>query len=101
MASRSLAELAGKAVPGEQEMTMEKLRRYAPPIALASADPTDGAADGLGGMSEYYPALVEHVRREYVEEGSFEDDGLRYLIYRRRDRPATGTYGDAGWPCMR
>ena len=96
MANRSLANIPGKAAPGEQEMSVDKLMRYAPPIALA----TDALTDDLKGLIEYYPAVVEYVRREYVEEASFEDDGQHYHIFRRRDRPATGTYGDAAWPCM-
>jgi hypothetical protein len=76
----------------EQRLTLAKIERHAPPVAFAN-----GALDE--STREVYPAVVDYVHRHYDVKGTLEDDGERYLILARRDRPAVRAYGEEGWPC--
>ena len=48
-----------------------------------------------------FPNLVADVERDYVQAGSLDEDGIRYLVLVRRGRPAAGTWGPQRWPCFR
>lgn len=81
------------ALEHEQRLAMDKIRRFAPPLALARRSSIDSQARAT------YPAVVQYVENEFVLAGSIDDSGEQYLIFARRDRPAVGTFGSEGWPC--
>jgi hypothetical protein len=91
-AQRHLVIVPGwAALPHEQRMTLEKVRRFAPPLVFAA---------GLDGVTEAtYPDLVGYVRREYEAAGSLSDQEDDYVILARRDRQQARAYGEEGWPC--
>jgi hypothetical protein len=93
MAGRHLVFVQGyQDLALEQQLSLAKVERYAPPIALAN-----GALDGF--THDVYPRVVDYVRREYDVGGSLENDGERYMVFVRRDRPAISWYGESKWPC--
>jgi hypothetical protein len=95
MAQRHLVFVPGWAeLPHEQHLTLTKVRRFAPPLALASS-----SLDGLTRRT--YPGVVDHVRAEYDVAASIADDDQEYLILARRGRPVVRTYGEQRWPCYR
>lgn len=71
---------------------MTKIRRFAPPLALASS-----SLDGLARRT--YPGAVDYVRAAYDVAASIADDDREYLILARRDRLVVRTYGERLWPC--
>jgi len=94
MAARHLFFDAGyESLPVEEHLTLEKIRRYAPPLVLA----TDGLDDFTGKM---YPGVVDMIHREYETVGTIHEDGLGYLILLRRNEPVVRSYGEQHWPCM-
>ena len=78
----------------EQQMAVEKIATYAPPIVLAttSFDRT---------VRPVYPGLVDYIEREYVVAGRLGDGDGGHLIFARRSRPYAETFQDTGWPCYR
>jgi hypothetical protein len=78
----------------EQRMTLEKVTRAAPPIALAR----QSALEGYTRAS--YPMLVDYVEREYRPAAHVADGGEDYLIFSRRDRTPLRTFGAEAWPCF-
>ena len=82
------------ALAHEQQMTMEKVARYKPPIAFALASALDRTARAA------FPGLVDYVEREYELAAKVEDAGEEYLIFRRKDRPVLASFGAAEWPCF-
>jgi hypothetical protein len=93
MAGRHLVFVQGyQDLDQEQQLALAKVERYAPPIALANA-----SLDSF--THQVYPRVVDYVHREYDVGGSLENDGERYTVLVRRDRRATGWYGDSKWPC--
>lgn len=93
MASRNLAYVPGYEVPHEQEMTLAKVRRFAPPLVFADAD-LDLATRAI------VPGVVDYVHQAYVEGPSVEEEGRRYAILVRRDAPVVRWYGEGRWPCF-
>ena len=77
----------------EQDSTLDKIRRYEPPLAFA-------LASALGKARAAYPGVVDYVEREYQLAATAEDGGEQYLILRRRDRPVLAGFGSHGWPCF-
>ena len=68
-------------VAHEQTMTLERINRFAPPIALARRSALDGYARAS------YPGVVDYLQREYRQAVTVTDDGEEYLIFARRSRP--------------
>jgi hypothetical protein len=78
----------------EQQMTVEKVSRYKPPIVFALASALDRTARAA------FPGLVDYVEREYELTAKVEDAGEEYLIFRRKDRPVLSSFGASAWPCF-
>jgi hypothetical protein len=81
-------------VAHEQTMTLERINRFAPPIALARRSALDGYARAS------YPGVVDYVQREYRQAATVTDDGEDYLIFARRSRPEVRRFGPGDWPCF-
>jgi hypothetical protein len=93
MAQRNLVFIAGwSALTGEQELTLEKVRRSAPALVFASAPRLDTVTKAT------YPSVVEYVHAHYQPVGTVAGDE-DYVILARRDRPAVRAYGEHEWPC--
>jgi len=82
------------AVPHEQRMTIERIRRFAPPIALARRSALEGYARAS------YPGVVDDVQKEYELAAAIVEDGEEYLIFVRRDRPVVRLLPPENWPCF-
>ena len=80
-------------LPHERQMELDKIRRSPPQIVFSKVMSDRDA-------SETFPDLVDVVARDY-RVGGWIDDGDRYLILVRRDRPPVRLYGDGKWPCFR
>ena len=93
MAIRHLVFSPGLASPDEQHRTSEKFNRSAPPVVFAGALMSTITRP-------VFPELIADVDRDYVQAGSLDDDE-GYLLFVRRDRTATGTWGPRAWPCFR
>ncbi len=78
---------------GEQQNTLDKVRRFAPPVVLAQRSSLDGDAKAS------YPGVVNYVAQAYDVAASVADDGEEYLVLARRDRPPVRRFGDTTWPC--
>ncbi len=78
----------------EQDRTMQKIKRYSPPIALARSS----ALEGYAGAT--YPSLVNYIESEYLLAATIDNEGEQYLIFSRRDRSATRGFGAQNWPCF-
>jgi hypothetical protein len=94
MAVRHLVFVPGVASPDEQRLTAEKFNRFSPPVVL-----TPRALSTF--TRTVFPALVADVERDYVQAGSLDDDDEGYLVFVRRGRIATGSWGPRQWPCFR
>jgi hypothetical protein len=84
---------AWSSLPHEQRMTLEKVRRFAPPVALARLSALDRDARAT------YPGVVEYVDREYQRAGIIEESNEQYVVLARRDRLPLRTFGEQQWPC--
>ena len=84
---------AWAALEHEQRMTLEKVTRFAPPLALVRRSALEDQARAT------YPGVVAYVEREYVRAASVEDGGEEYWIFTRRDRPPLRGFGPQNWPC--
>jgi hypothetical protein len=77
----------------EQQLTLAKIQRYAPPFVYAT-----------GGLDTYtrmlYPEVVDYVHREYEAIGALEDNGQRYQVFLRKDATVVRSYGEHEWPCL-
>ena len=93
MAIRHLVFSPGLASRDEQRRTSEKFNRSSPPVVFAGALISTHTRP-------VFPELVADVERDYVQAGSLDDDE-GYLVFVRRDRTATGTWGPRAWPCFR
>jgi hypothetical protein len=94
MASRHLFFESGyELLAHEQQMTVDKIQRFSPPLAFAKAD-----LDTF--TREYYPGVVEYIHQKYEPVGSVEEEGERYLILLRRGEHIVNSYGDEQWPCL-
>ena len=78
----------------EQRMTLEKVKRFSPPITLARRSALEFPARAS------YPGLVEHVEREYQLAATAVNDGEEYLIFALRTRPPLRGFGPEQWPCF-
>src|SRR3954471_20966030 len=93
MAQRHLAFITGwSALTGEQELTLDKVRRSAPALVFASAPRLDTVTRAM------YPSLVDYVHAHYQPVATVAGDE-EYVILARRDRPAVRAYGEHDWPC--
>jgi len=93
MAARHLVFPPGyQRLVNEQRLALAKIERYAPPIALANSSLESNTRD-------VYPSIVDYVHRDYKVAATVQEDGERYLILTRHDRPAVSRWGDASWPC--
>jgi hypothetical protein len=79
-------------VADEQRLTVEKVRRAAPPLVFASAPRLDTVTRSI------YPGLVAYVHRYYQPVGVVHGDE-DYVVLARRDRRPVRTYGGQQWPC--
>jgi len=77
----------------EQRMTLEKVRRFSPPLALARRSALDTQARAT------FPDVVAYVEREYRLAGTIEESGEEYMIFARRDRLPIRGFGPQRWPC--
>jgi hypothetical protein len=77
----------------EQRLSMSKLRRTVPPIALARRSSLETQARAS------YPGVVEYVENEYNLAGTLNNDGEEFLIFARRDRMPVDRFGPDAWPC--
>jgi hypothetical protein len=78
----------------EQQRTLQKIMRYAPPIALAQHSAFNGYA------RETFPGVVSYVESEYHLAATIDNEGEQYMIFSRRDRPAVRVFGAGNWPCF-
>lgn len=94
MASRHLFYESGyERLAPEQQRTLEKIQRFAPPIALATGD-----LDTF--TRQVYPGVVEYLHREYERAATVRDDGKDYLVLIRRNEHVVRSYGEHQWPCL-
>jgi hypothetical protein len=94
MASRHLFYESGyERLPPEQQRTLEKIQRVAPPVVLAT-----GNLDTF--TRQMYPAVVDYIHREYETAGTVNDDGQTYQVLLRRNEQVTRPYGEQQWPCL-
>jgi 4-amino-4-deoxy-L-arabinose transferase-like glycosyltransferase len=77
----------------EQQLTLAKIRRYAPPFVYATGE-IDSYTRSL------YPEIVDYVHREYEAIGALEDDGRRYQLFLRKGASVVRSYGEHEWPCL-
>jgi hypothetical protein len=95
MAQRHLAFAAAFAgLAREQQMTLERIRHFDPPIVLARRSALDGYARAS------YPGLVNYVETGYRLAATFTEDGEEYLIFTRPDRSVLRGFGPDNWPCF-
>ena len=78
----------------EQQMTLDRVVRFSPPIALARQSALDGYARAS------YPGVVDYVEREYRLAARVAEEGEEYVIFARRDRSPLRTFGPDAWPCF-
>lgn len=76
----------------EQEREVAKVTRSAPPIVFANGNNYASTADA-------FPRLRELIERDYVTAASFDDEGDRFSILRRKAAPPPATDRETGWPC--
>jgi hypothetical protein len=94
MASRHLFYESGyEQLASEQQRTLEKIQRFAPPLVFAT-----GQLDTF--TRQAYPAIVDYIRREYETAGTVSDDGEQYQVLLRRNEHVVRSYGDQQWPCL-
>ncbi|HET9361694.1 MAG TPA: hypothetical protein VFO58_18205 [Vicinamibacterales bacterium] len=95
MAHRHLAFApAWASLSHEQRMSLDKVERFSPPIVLARRSALEDQARAS------YPSVVGYVERQYQLASTVLDDGEEYMIFARRDRPASRTFGPHNWPCF-
>jgi len=82
------------ALDREQQMALDRIARFRPPIVLARRERGDI------GARVSYPPVVEYVEREYHLAATPASGGDEYPIFVRRDRPASRTFEPEGWPCF-
>jgi hypothetical protein len=82
------------ALDREQQMALDRVARFRPPIVLARRERGD-----IGARASY-PSVVEYVEREYRLAATPTSGGDEYLIFVRRDRPVRRTFEPEGWPCF-
>ena len=94
MAQRHLVFVpAWAALETEQRLTLDRIRRFAPPLALVRRSALDTQARAT------FPTVVGYVEREYAVAGRIEEEGEEYLIFARRDRVPVRGFGPDRWPC--
>jgi hypothetical protein len=94
MAGRHLFYLpAFSALPTQQRMEIEKIRRFAPRLVFDRA--SDRVAD------EAFPEVGALIASEYRVAAVDEAGGDQYRILVRVDDDPTRRYGSAQWPCFR
>jgi hypothetical protein len=94
MASRHLFYESGyERLAPEQQRTLEKIQRFAPPVVFAPGD-LDTFTRRL------YPAIVDYIQREYETAATVADDGGQYQVLLRRNEPVVRSYGEHQWPCV-
>jgi hypothetical protein len=94
MAARHLVyEASYQSLAHEQQLTLDKIQRYEPPMVFESGDLDTG-------VRAQFPALADYVHREYTAAGVAEDNGRRFRIFLRKNEPALRSYGDHAWPCL-
>ena len=95
MAQRHLAFAAAFAgLAREQQMTLERIRHFDPPIVLARRSALDGYARAS------YPGAVAYVETAYRLAATLTEDGEEYLIFTRPDRSVLRGFGPQNWPCF-
>jgi hypothetical protein len=93
MAQRHLVFIPGwSSMVDEQRLTVQKVRRAAPPLVFASAARLDTVTRSI------YPGLVDYVHQYYQPAGIVHGDE-DYVVFARRDRRPVRTYGAQQWPC--
>ncbi len=94
MASRHLFYESGyERIAFEQQRTLEKIQRFAPPVVLATGD-----LDTF--RRQAYPTLVDYIHREYETAGTVSDEGQQYQVLIRRNEHVVRPYGEHQWPCL-
>jgi hypothetical protein len=78
----------------EQTASLERIKRYEPPVAFALASALDVTARAA------YPGVVDYVEREYQLAAKVDNGGEQYLIFTRKNRPALAEFGSQKWPCF-
>ena len=78
----------------EQQMSLKKIQRFQPPIALMRESSLDEYARAS------FPGVVEYVEREYTVAATLDEEGERYVIFRHRARPPLRGFGAGQWPCF-
>ena len=77
----------------EQDATLEKIARHAPPIALARQSALEEYARAT------YPGVMSYVERNYAIAATVDEANERYLIFARKDRHPLRGFGTHNWPC--
>jgi hypothetical protein len=94
MASRHLFfNAAYESLPVEERLTVEKIRRFSPPLVFATS-----SFDTF--TRRMYPGVGDYIHGAYETAGSVEEEGVGYVILLRRNEPVLRSYGEQHWPCM-
>ena len=75
----------------EQQLELEKVARFKPPIVLTNSADTSAA--------RAFPAFARQIERDYAAGAVLEDEGARYSILFRRDTLTQKVDTITGWPC--
>jgi hypothetical protein len=78
----------------EQTRTMQKVKRYAPLIALAKRSAVEDY------VRPAFPSLLKYVENDYLRAATVDNAGEEYVIFSSRDRPPLRGFGSQNWPCF-
>jgi hypothetical protein len=93
MAARHLYDSGYETLQQELRLTVDKIKRYAPPFVFATGELETYVA-------RLYPEVVDYLNRDYKAIGAIEDNGQRYRVFLRKDASIVRSYGEHEWPCL-
>lgn len=93
MASRHLYDPGYEELEQELRLTVDKVKRYAPPLVFA-------AGELESYVAKIYPELADYVNHDYEAIGVIEDNGRRYRVFLRKDASVVRRFGEHEWPCL-
>jgi hypothetical protein len=93
MAARHLYDPGYETLQQELRLTVDKIKRYAPPFVFATGELETYVA-------RLYPEVVDYLNRDYKAIGAIEDNGQHYRVFLRKDASIVRSYGEHEWPCL-
>ncbi len=93
MAARHLYDPGYEELEDERQFTVDKIKRYAPPLVFANGELETSVA-------RLYSDVAHYVERDYEAIGVIEDNGHRYRVFLRKDAPVVRRFGEHEWPCL-